>query len=129
MPPCKKWEIPTRGGISRGGELILAEGLPSTNTFSHTTPGQPWHYTQWLFGVVVYLIEKLGGTAAIALVPMSLVGASMAITLDTMRRRIGGLPIAPLLPLMILVLSASRFRFVARPHTVTFVGLALLLNL
>ena len=112
-----------------GGRLLFAQGFPHVNTFSHTWPEYPWQYTQWLFGAALRLLELLGGPAAAGLAPVLLVGAAFALSLDTVRRRLGGLSLAPLLPLLVLVLSASRFRFVPRPHLITFVGLALVLNL
>ena len=110
-----------------GGRLILEQGLPSLNTFSHTWGDHPWHYTQWLFGTILYLVQAAGGILAVEAVQVTFVTAAFTLALHTARLRFGSLPWLPLLPIFVLALSASRLRFVPRPHLVTFLGLSLLL--
>src|SRR4051794_13498234 len=46
----------------RTAEHILAgNGIPTTNTFSYTTPGEPWLLHQWLGTLIFYTPYHLGG--------------------------------------------------------------------
>lgn len=112
-----------------GGRLIWEGGIPAVNTFSHSYPGHPWRHTQWLFDAVLRALEVFGGLTLVEFFQMTLVAAAFLLTFDTVRRKTGRANFFLLLPLFLIALSASRFRFVPRPHLVTYVGLALLLNL
>ncbi|HWR98881.1 MAG TPA: hypothetical protein VN317_10710, partial [Candidatus Methanoperedens sp.] len=114
------------------GKIIVASGLPTTNTVSFTWGSYPWKNTEWLFGVILYLLHSLGGEVAISAFQALVVAAAFSLTADTVRRRLPGLsPVVWLvmLPLFLAALAASQFRFVPRPQLVSFLGLSLLLNL
>ncbi len=112
-----------------GGRLIAEGSLPRTNTFSHTYPDYPWHYTQWLFGLVLYLVHRAFGIGGVEFLQIAMVAAAFLLALDTARLKVGRLPWLAAPPILALALGISRLRFVPRPHLATFVGLALLLNL
>jgi hypothetical protein len=78
---------------------------------------------------VVFAVERAAGVAGVELLQILLVVGAFTLAVDTARRRAGGLPLATTLPLLAVALSASRPRFVPRPHLVTFLFLALLMNL
>ncbi len=116
-----------------GGRLIASSGLPSTNTFSYTFPGQPWQNPEWLFDLLIFASERTGGGAGVHLFIMALVGTAFTLSAAAALRRWGRTPgwreAILLLGLSTLALAASRFRFVGRPHLVTLAGLPLLLLL
>jgi hypothetical protein len=116
-----------------GGRLIAVSGLPSTNTFSHTFPGQPWQNPEWLFDLLIFASERMGGTAGVQLFIMVLVGTAFTLSAAAALRRWGRPPgwggTILLLGLSTIALAASRFRFVGRPHLITLAGLSLLLLL
>ncbi len=111
------------------GHFILARGIPTVNTFSYTNPGYPWQHAEWLFDSVLALADSLFGLLGVESVQILLVTAAFIITLDTIRRQSGGRTPATYLLLLPLALAVSWIRFTPRPHLVTYVGLALLLNL
>jgi hypothetical protein len=120
---------PDLGWLLAGGKLVWQGGIPVLNTFSHTYPEAPWPFYQWLFGAALRAFEIVGGLSAVEGLQILLVVASFAIAYDTFRRRGKDPSFLPALPILLIALSASRFRFVPRPHLASFVGLALLLNL
>ncbi|HEY5998008.1 MAG TPA: hypothetical protein VI078_01730 [bacterium] len=111
------------------GRLILARGLPTMNTFSHTWPNYPWRITEWAFDALLALADRALGLTGVELVPAVLVAAAFLLTWDTIRRRCAGATPAAFHLLLPLAAAASWYRFTPRPHLVTYVGLALLLNL
>jgi hypothetical protein len=110
------------------GRYILGHGIPSVNTFSFTWPQHPWRPTDWLFDVGAHLLHAAGGFTALGLVNALAMALAAAVSVDTLWRLAGRLPWI-CLPPMLLVIHLTRFRITSRPQLVTFLGLALLLNL
>ena len=49
----------------RVGQLVMTEGIPTTNRFAWTVPAtQPYVYGEWLGGYLLYLLYEYGGPAA-----------------------------------------------------------------
>jgi len=53
------------------GRLILQQGIPGVNTFSHAWPEHPWPQTQWLFDVLLGICERVGGLGGVQLFQVS----------------------------------------------------------
>lgn len=109
----------------RAGELILdTGGLPSTDTFSAVAPDRPWTTFQWLYEVIVYGLESLGGFWALRLSHAAVILVGFALLYRTARRRLG-----PVLALFVLTLAIVLFedRFRVRPHVFNFLFLMILL--
>ncbi|MGL5097844.1 MAG: hypothetical protein ACRDD1_19820, partial [Planctomycetia bacterium] len=113
------------------GERILAEGAVTTvDPFSCNPPGSPWMAMQWLAEIGMALLHRIGGfdallhTAAVLLAGLFAVGF----------QRLCGAGVHPLPAglAVCLVVGASSFHFLARPHLVTmafvFATQALLVN-
>lgn len=114
------------------GRLLLGGEFPTTNTFSFTWGSHPWKNAEWLFGAILHLVHAAGGETALSAFQALLAAAAFALTADTVRRRLpqaSGGDWLRIVPFFVAAIAASQFRFVPRPHLVTFVGLALLLNL
>jgi hypothetical protein len=60
------------------GRLILARGLPSTNSLAWTEPNQPFYATSWLFDVISYVAVHLGGMLGLQLLTLALTCATLA---------------------------------------------------
>jgi len=114
------------------GRLILARGIPSTNTFSSVFPDFPTSDPEWLFQVVSYLAALPAGPGGTVLLQMALVGSAVLLAAGTFLRgagRVGRAELLVLFPVLLLALGEIRLRCVLRPHLVTFLGIALLLHL
>ncbi len=122
LDPDTWWHLAT-------GRWIFAHGLPETNTFSFTYPDHPWKHVEWLFDVLLAAAERVGGLLAVEGVQIALVVLAFLLACDTIRREHGGRLPAVYYPAALLALAVSWHRFTPRPHLVTFVGLAALLNL
>jgi len=49
------------------GRDILAEGVPHQEVYSYTAAGSPFIYHEWLSGVILHLVDRLGGTTGLVL--------------------------------------------------------------
>jgi tetratricopeptide (TPR) repeat protein len=111
------------------GRLIVAErGLPAHEPFTYPSTAMPYHNTEWLFGVVSYLVYVAGGPAGLVV----LKAASFALTGwllwrdamlgapprdDRLRAVIGVI-------VVLAALLAIRYRVVERPDVALMIFLA-----
>jgi tetratricopeptide (TPR) repeat protein len=108
------------------GQLIVADHhIPFRNLFSFTYPDYPDPDMSWAFQVLVALVYRIGGFAAIVLVKAGLITAAAALG-HRAARRSGAGPLACAGAVMLALLVADQ-RLVERPHLVTFVGIGALL--
>lgn len=71
----------------RAGQLMLAEGqVLRTDPFTFTAGGDPWLNQQWLAQIVFALIHEAGGWPGLVVLRAVLVGLTVALLLDTLRR-------------------------------------------
>jgi len=96
------------------GEWILHNRtIPVTDPFSFTAPGESWNSHEWLFGLLSYLVYRIGDIPGIVAAKAVLIALTFALTAWVARLR-GATP-----GLLLLVLTASyaiaRFRLNARP--------------
>ncbi|HEY5998106.1 MAG TPA: hypothetical protein VI078_02240 [bacterium] len=114
------------------GKLLWSGSFPTENAMSFTWGSYPWKNAEWLFGAIVYQVHAAGAEAADSVFVAIVAAAAFALTVDTMRRRLPDATVFDwlrLAPFLVAAVAASQFRFVPRPHLMTFLGLALLLNL
>jgi hypothetical protein len=110
------------------GQLILERHtIPFRNLFSFTFPDHPDPDLSWGFQVLVALLFRAGGFAAIVLAKAALFVSAVALCWRACRRS-GASPLGTAAAMVLVVLAAEQ-RLVERPHLVTFVGLGLLLLL
>jgi hypothetical protein len=104
------------------GDLIVAgHRIPFRNLFSFTYPDHRDDDLSWAFQVLVSLVYRGGGFAAIVLLKTALVVAATALVWLACRRR--GLAALPTALALVAAIEAARPRLVERPHLVTFVGI------
>ena len=108
------------------GQLIVADHhIPFRNLFSFTYPDFPDPDLSWGFQVLVALVYRMGGFAAIVIAKTALIVAAAALG-HRAARRSGAGPLAAAGAVVLALLVADQ-RLVERPHLVTFVGIGALL--
>ncbi len=102
----------------RAGEWILSNhGVPYTDMFSFTKPGQTWFAWEWLWDVVFSLLHRWGGMAAVLVASMAVISLTFALVYDTARKNSGNAVISAVVTLMAIM--ASSIHWLARPHLFT----------
>jgi hypothetical protein len=104
--------------IRTGQQILAVHGVPRVDSFSFTMAGKPWFAWEWLYDVVVGLLEgKLGlnGVVWFTSVVIALVFAGMFRLLI-----LRGTNLLVALMLTLLATSASMIHFLARPHVVSW---------
>lgn len=112
----------------RIGEDILATyTIPRVDLYAHTTLGQPYVAHEWLSGVVLYVVDARGGSAALVALRIALVlvivFAAIRATPRALRRHAAAVPIA------LAALAVVEARSEVRPHLMALACLAILLAL
>jgi hypothetical protein len=104
--------------IRTGQQILAVHSVPRVDSFSSTMAGRPWFAWEWLYDVVVGLLEgKLGlnGVVWFTSVVIALVFAGMFRLLI-----LRGTNLMVALVLVLLAISASMIHFLARPHVVSW---------
>ena len=105
-----------------GRYLIQARSFPYHDVFSFTAPY--WDNKEWLFGIFVYLVERLGGLGALSFAKAMLFTATFftLFVVSLRRSRNSFLSIA----VVLLAALACRIRLAFRPELFTYLFLAIL---
>ena len=105
------------------GRHVAEHGaVPTTNLWSYTAPEHPFAATSWLYGLIIFLVERRAGLEGVHLLTASFVGAAFALVYATARRWGAGPGWA--LAASVAGAFASEFRFPPRPHTASYFFLA-----
>lgn len=109
----------------RTGEWIVRHGaIPAVDTFSAVAPERPWTPFQWLYEVIVYGLDELGGLPLLRWSNAFLYLLGFALLYRALRRELGVLAGLSVL-LVSVVLLEDRFR--VRPEVFNLLFLTLLL--
>lgn len=101
----------------RAGHLILERGLPVTDPFSFTRPGEPWFAWEWLAEVIFAALHAWMGLKGVVLLAGVAISAALALIF---RQAIAlGANVLPALLATLLAAGASGIHFLARPHVFT----------
>lgn len=93
----------------KAGELVVTDGLPTTNRFAWTLPADaPYVYATWLGEALFYQLYHLGGLGAVALGRNLLGLAGFALVALEARRRSGSWRLAALAVLLAGVMSTNN---------------------
>jgi hypothetical protein len=106
------------------GRLILADGIPTSDPYSFTAPGQAWEVQSWLISILLAGAERVGGDAGIHVVIMAFT-ATLAALVWTLTRDAGGLVARIALATMGVGVGAAMWS--ERPLLAGLVGLGLVL--
>jgi hypothetical protein len=108
----------------RTGEYILDHAaVPKTDLFSFSKPGQPWYAWEWLSEVCMAALHRLWGLQAIVLAAGVLIAATSTLLLRHLFWR--GANTFAALPVVLLAAGASSIHYLARPHLITLLFVAL----
>ena len=113
--------------LLKTGELILDTGaVPTSDPFSYTSFGEPWIMHEWLFCVLAELVRRHLGLELLVVLKAIAVAAAFALIFyaAAIRAKFRRDALTAIASFLVLAACASRFRFLARPHVVNFVGLA-----
>ncbi len=114
---------PDFGWHLRTGEYIVSTvSIPHFDFLSFTAPGQPWITHEWFAQVVMYVVYRLGGFAALTL----LFAMVSAITFGLVYLRCEGKPYVAVFVVLLAAISMLPFQGV-RPHVVLLLFTALCL--
>lgn len=106
------------------GEDILTSGhITDTDRFSFTFGGKPWMAQQWLGEVAMALIHRAAGLDGLLLAACAILAATYASVAARFHRR--GLPTFNAIFITLIVIAASSFHFMPRPHLATIAFTAL----
>lgn len=101
----------------RTGELILERGsIPQTDWFTYTNPESPWIDLHWGFQLLLTLLWRAGGAAAIILATATCGAATFALLIG-IRRPHWSVPISVACLIPSLLLYAGRYH--PRPEMLT----------
>ena len=110
------------------GRWMLAErAVLRQDPFSFTAAGTPWVDHEWLFQVVVAVVEAAAGPTGLVLLRAAVAAALAALLFALGRRQ--GLPPAAALLFAVLAVWGARPRLFVRPELATLVLLPLVLFL
>ncbi len=109
------------------GRSMLRDGLVTVDDFSHTRAGSPFLAYEWLSQMLFGWLERVGGLAAITLYAAAVIGATYAVVVLFMRRRRVDALLAYLTGILAAILGSVHW--LARPHLITGLAVALLLLL
>ncbi len=104
------------------GQVILGQGIPSTDIFSFTMAGSPWVTHEWLSQVVLWWLYAHAGGFPVLMIAFALIAViAFGFVYDTCSGR-------PLLALLLTLLAfwTTRFLWGARPQIFNILMLALL---
>jgi len=111
------WHIKT-------GEYILHHGVPSADPFSFTAAGKHWVTHEWLAEIFFFIFYKIGGVSALIFFKglMSALIAYLIFRFGAKR----GISLSLSACVAMLTVGAMSYMLYARPHSFTFLFLALL---
>ncbi len=104
------------------GEYILTNlSVPSTDIISYSFDHKPWVAYEWLFDVVLALMNYAGGTNLIAVALSSIIGFIFLDIYDRARSAGSGILMASFFTMVAVLVSATHW--LARPHIVEYLCL------
>ncbi len=112
----------------RAGDWILQNGrVPTVDFFSYSKPGGRWFAWEWLWEAAFAWIEKTGGMAAVLFVTTLTICTSFAAVYLITKAKSGQALIS--LVVTLVAMCAASFHWLARPHIVTFLFVAVFYHL
>jgi tetratricopeptide (TPR) repeat protein len=72
--------------LSMGKTIVAERGIPDTEPFMYPLKGEPFVYSSWLFGVLVFLVHQLIGPAGLTIFKALIVSSTLLMVFhDTLR--------------------------------------------
>ncbi len=112
----------------RTGQWILAHHqVPHTDFFSFSRPGEPWFAWEWMSDIVLALLHRAGGLAAVVFASITLICVTSAGLFRLIRRECGNSLVA--IAVTLLATGGCAIHWLARPHLFTLFFLVITLHL
>ena len=105
--------------IRTGQQILATHAIPRVDSFSSTMAGRPWFAWEWLYDVVVGLLEARLGLNGVVWFTAVVIAAVFACDVSSADLRAERTCWWRSL-LMLLATSASTIHFLARPHVVSW---------
>jgi len=110
------------------GRLIVKEHrLLFADPFAADSLGSPWVDVHWLFQVLVFLLHRLGGIAAIVVAKVVLIGLGVGLGVRALCARLARPLWLPAAATVVGMLYPARHLMLARPTVFTLVAITLML--
>ncbi len=103
--------------LAAGRWIVTHKTIPHFDTLSWTVPDHPWINLQWLFDVIIYGINSLGGPTLLVVISTMAYTAAIALMLVNVRRHVGPVLAAALCAWAVLI---SQDRFEVRPEMFSY---------
>jgi hypothetical protein len=119
------WDIDIFWHVAAGRWILENGRLPDTDIFAYTDPGRPWASFQWLYQVLMSVVDAHAGFPWIRLLHAGLFAATFALWYPVLRRVTPERVLAAALVMLGIALSLDRLR--VRPEAFNFLFLAVML--
>lgn len=103
--------------LAAGRWILAHRSWLRADPFTFTAAGTPWVDHEWLFQVVLAVVDRVGGPSALVVLRMALT-AALAVLLVSLSRRAGASP-GLALAVTVVAVAGARMRFFLRPELVT----------
>lgn len=112
--------------LAVGRRIVETRSYIFEDPFSFTAQGMPWSPQGYASAIVFFLLHRMGGNAALAILRITLVCSTIAILLRTLRSE--RISITAASPLFVVMLFNSHSRFTDRAQLFEYLLLAWLLS-
>lgn len=109
--------------LAVGKYLLQTRSFPAQDVFSFT--GQAWDNKEWLFGILVFLVQKAGGVNMLTIAKAALFTATFVVLYFLCVKRSSNRYLS--LGIVLLAALACRIRLAFRPELATYLCIAILL--
>lgn len=104
--------------IRTGQQILATHTIPQVDSFSSTMAGKPWFAWEWLYDVVVGMLEAALGLNGVVWFTAVVIAAVFAWMFRLLLAR--GTDVTVALVLVLLAVAASMIHFLARPHVLSW---------
>jgi tetratricopeptide (TPR) repeat protein len=113
--------------LAAGRVMVEERRWIFTDPFAADTLGRPWVDVHWLFQVLVYLLHRWGGIAALVFAKIALIGLGVGLGVRALCARLARPLWLPAAAAVVAMLYPARHLMLARPTVFTLVAMTLML--
>jgi tetratricopeptide (TPR) repeat protein len=112
--------------LAAGRLMVKEHRLLFADPFAADSLGSPWVNVHWLFQVLVFLLHRLGGIAAIVVAKVVLIGLGVGLGVRALCARLARPLWLPAAATVVGMLYPARHLMLARPTVFTLVAITLM---
>jgi hypothetical protein len=113
--------------LAAGRVMVEERRWIFVDPFAADTFGRPWVDVHWLFQVLVYLLHRWGGIAALVVAKIALIGLGVGLGVRSLCARLPRPLWLPAAVTVVAMLYPARHLMLARPTVFTLVAMTLML--